>query len=213
MMKIVALSDTHSRHKSLVVPDGDILIHAGDATMGGRLDEIVEFNRWLGTLPHPVKVFCAGNHDWLFERAPGLARSLLTHATYLQDELMVVQGLRIYASPWQPRFFDWAFNLDRGAPLRRKWDSIPADTDILITHGPPYGILDQNPSGEHCGCEELRAAVERIQPRLHIFGHIHQGYGTLDYAGTRFVNACNCTEQYRPANAPLVIAWPLPSQA
>ncbi len=203
-MKIVALSDTHSRHHQLAVPDGDILIHAGDATMSGSLNEIAVFNAWLGTLPHPVKLFCAGNHDWLFEREPNLARSLMTNATYLQDELIVVNGLRIYASPWQPRFFDWAFNLDRGLPLRRKWDLIPDDVDVLVTHGPPFGIRDQNPNGEHCGCEELRAAVERVKPRLHIFGHIHQGYGELVYEGMRFVNACNCTEQYQPHNAPLV---------
>jgi predicted phosphohydrolase len=107
------------------MPDGDILPHAGDATLSGRFDELAEFNRWLGTLPHPLKLFCAGNHDLLFEDAPALGRSRLTNATYSQDELIEVMGLRIYASPWQPRFYDWAFNLDRGEPLRRKWAMIP----------------------------------------------------------------------------------------
>ena len=204
-IKIVAISDTHSRHRGITVPDGDILIHAGDATMVGRIDEIAEFNRWLGALPHPVKLFCAGNHDLLFEKAPAVARSMITNATYLQDELIEVMGLRIYASPWQPRFFDWAFNLDRGESLRRKWAMIPDSLDVLITHGPPFGILDQNLEGEHCGCEELRTAVERLRPRVQLFGHIHQSYGQMAHEGIRFVNACICDESYRPINAPIVI--------
>jgi predicted phosphohydrolase len=129
------------------MPGGDILLHAGDATLSGRFDKLAEFNRWLGRLPHPLKLFCAGNHDLLFEDAPALGRGMLTNATYLQDELIEVMGLRIYASPWQPRFYDWAFNLDRGEPLRRKWAMIPDSLDVLVTHGPPYGILDQNLSG------------------------------------------------------------------
>lgn len=210
-IRIVAISDTHSRHHRLSLPDGDILIHAGDATMVGDLREVIEFNRWLGTLPHPVKLFCAGNHDLLFETDPSFARSLITNATYLQDELVEVMGLRIYAAPWQPRFCDWAFNVDRGAALRAKWDLIPSLLDVLITHGPPMGILDLNPLGEHVGCEELRAAIERVQPRVHISGHIHQGYGTLDYAGIKFVNACVCDEQYRPVNPPIVIELAAPA--
>src|SRR5262245_56438688 len=203
--RLVAISDTHSRHQGISIPDGDILIHAGDATMMGRINEIVEFDRWMGSLPHPVKLFCAGNHDLLFEQSPALARSLITNATYLQDELIEVMGLRIYCSPWQPRFFDWAFNLDRGEPLRQKWAMIPESLDILVTHGPPTGILDQNPAGEHCGCEELRPTVERLRPRVHIFGHIHQGYGQMIHEGIRFVNACICDEGYDPINPPVVI--------
>lgn len=204
-IKIVALSDTHSRHRQINVPDGDILIHAGDTTMSGAANEIAAFDNWLGTLPHPVKLFCAGNHDVLFERAPVFARSLITNATYLQDELIEVLGLRIYASPWQPRFFDWAFNLDRGAPLREKWDLIPHGLDVLVTHGPAFGVLDRNDRGEYCGCEELRAAIERVRPRVHICGHIHEGYGRMDYEGVRYVNASNCDERYRPVNPPQVI--------
>jgi predicted phosphohydrolase len=107
---------------SFGIPDGDILLHAGDATMSGRFDELAEFNRWLGTLLHPLKLFCAGNHDLLFEDAPALGRGILTNATDLQDEMIEVMGLRIYAFPW---IYDWAFNLDRDEPLRRKWAMIP----------------------------------------------------------------------------------------
>jgi predicted phosphohydrolase len=205
-LRIVAASDTHSRHARVAVPDGDIFIHAGDATMGGTVAELIEFNRWLGTLPHRKKIVCAGNHDFLFEKNPSLARTLLTNATYAQDQLVTALGLRIYVSPWQPRFFDWAFNLNRGAEIRRKWDLIPGGLDVLVTHGPPLGILDVSGlTGEHVGCEELRAAVECARPRVHIFGHIHHSYGTLDYNGTRFVNACVCNESYQPLNPPVVI--------
>jgi predicted phosphohydrolase len=204
-VRIVAISDTHSRHQQLRVPDGDILVHAGDATMAGKPAEIAAVNEWLGTLPHPVKLVCAGNHDLLFERNPPLARSLLTNATYLQDEPIEVMGLRFYFSPWQPRFFDWAFNLNRGPAIRAKWDLIPHLLDVLVTHGPPMGLLDRNDRGECCGCEELRAAVERVRPRVHIFGHIHESYGVQDYDGIRYVNACTCDERYRPVNPPVVI--------
>ena len=205
-MRIVAISDTHSRHQHLQIPEGDILIHAGDATMMGTVPEISAFNHWLGALPHPVKIVCAGNHDWLFEKNPALARAMMSNARYLQDQLTTVSGLRIYGSPWQPRFFDWAFNLNRGEQLRAKWDLIPHDLDILITHGPPFGILDFSVSGqEHVGCEELRKAVERVRPRLMIFGHIHHSYGVQEYEGTKFVNACTCNENYQPVNPPIVI--------
>jgi predicted phosphohydrolase len=205
-LRIVAVSDTHSRHARVAVPDGDIFIHAGDATMGGTVAEVIEFNRWLGTLPHGEKIVCAGNHDLLFEKNPSLARTLLTNATYAQDQLVTALGLRIYVSPWQPRFFDWAFNLNRGDEIKRKWDLIPDDVDVLVTHGPPLGILDVSGlTGEHVGCEELRVAVERVRPRVHVFGHIHHSYGVRDWDGMRFVNACVCNENYQPLNPPVVV--------
>jgi Icc-related predicted phosphoesterase len=211
MPRIVAISDTHSRHHQFgTLPDGDILIHAGDATVQGKFDEVIEFNRWLGTLPHKHKIFVAGNHDFLFERAPDLARVLITNAVYLQDSFVVIEGLKIYGSPWQPRFFDWAFNLDRGATIRRKWGRIPDDTDVLITHGPPKGILDMvidrwTGTYEAVGCEELLPIVQRIRPRVHIFGHIHAGYGQVTQDGVRYINTSSCNEQYKIVNAPIVI--------
>jgi Icc-related predicted phosphoesterase len=213
MPRIVAISDTHSRHQQFKdIPDGDILIHAGDATVRGDVQEVVEFNHWLGTLPHKHKIFVAGNHDFLFERAPELARTLITNAIYLRDSFRIVEGLKIYGSPWQPRFFDWAFNLDRGPELRRKWEMIPDDTDVLITHGPPKGILDLvadrwTGTYEAVGCEELLPIVQRIRPRVHIFGHIHAGYGQVEQGGTTFINASSCNEAYKIVNAPIVLDW------
>jgi Icc-related predicted phosphoesterase len=209
MPKIVCLSDTHNYNEQIFVPDGDILIHAGDATMQGSAPEIVLFNRWFRNLPHAHKIFVAGNHDWLFETSSQFARTLLDSSIhYLQDSSVEIENLKIYGSPWQPRFFDWAFNLMRGAELAEKWKLIPDETDVLITHGPPFGILDEVPRQyfiENTGCEELRKRVETIKPKLHIFGHIHCGYGTTEKFGVKFANASNCNESYEPTNAPLVI--------
>jgi Icc-related predicted phosphoesterase len=209
MPKIVCLSDTHNYNEQIFVPDGDILIHAGDATMQGSAPEIVLFNRWFRNLPHAHKIFVAGNHDWLFETSRNFARTLLDSSIhYLQDSSVEIENLKIYGSPYQPRFFDWAFNLMRGAELAEKWKLIPDETDVLITHGPPFGILDEVPRQyfiENTGCEELRKRVETIKPKLHIFGHIHCGYGTTEKFGVKFANASNCDESYEPTNAPLVI--------
>ena len=216
-MRIVCLSDTHNLHDRIRVPDGDLLLHAGDATMHGTAEEIAAFDAWLASLPHPHKVVVAGNHDFLFERDPERARGLLRHAVYLQDSGVEVLGLRIWGSPWQPWFFDWAFNLRRGAPLKAKWDQIPQETDVLLTHGPPHGILDRvggplprlmaavTGQGAHVGCEELREAAFRLRPRLHVFGHIHECYGRETRDGTLFVNAANCDRAYRASNPPLVV--------
>ena len=206
MPRIVCLSDTHNCNDEIDVPDGDLLIHAGDATIRGTVEEIANFNRWFARLTHRHKIFVAGNHDWLFELDNERARSLLDPSiTYLQDSSIVIDGVSIYGAPWQPRFFDWAFNLDRGEQMAEKWSLIPDGVDILITHGPPSGILDQTPAGDHAGCEELRKRISQVRPRLHVFGHIHLGYGTAAFDGTQFVNACNCDESYHPSNGPIVI--------
>jgi hypothetical protein len=149
-------------------------------------------------------VVIAGNHDFAFERTPE-ARTWISRATYLQDEEVTVAGLRIWGSPWQPRFFDWAFNLDRGEPLRQVWSQIPAGIDVLVTHGPPRGILDRTARGEPVGCDDLLAAVGRVRPRLHVFGHIHEAYGKVARDGVTFVNASSCDLGYAPVQAPIVV--------
>lgn len=212
-MRIVCLSDTHNCTNEIEVPDGDILIHSGDATITGTVEEVKRFSAWFSSLPHRHKVFVAGNHDWLFERNNELGRTLLSSKiNYLQDSFVEIDGLKIYGSPWQPRFFDWAFNLNRGYELAEKWKLIPSDTDILITHGPPNGILDLVPRrgwDENTGCEELRNRVEEISGlgrlKLHVFGHIHCGYGVHEEFGVKFVNASTCNEQYQPTQLPIVV--------
>ena len=203
-MRIVCISDTHSRQSQLSVPDGDVLVHAGDFTTRGGRKEIEAFDAWLGTLPHAHKVVVAGNHDFAFERDPE-ARTWIRNAVYLQDEEVTLVGLRFYGSPWQPRFYDWVFNLDRGEPLRTVWEKIPTGLDVLITHGPPRGILDRTANGDDAGCDDLLDRVELVRPRVHVFGHIHEGYGVVTRGATRFVNACSCDVDYHAVQAPIVV--------
>jgi predicted phosphodiesterase len=208
-MRIVAISDTHGRHDVLNLPPGDVLVHAGDFTGRGTPWEIIEFARWLHARPFAHRVVVAGNHDRLFESDPGLAQSLLREhcpgVVYLQDDGAVVGGLTFWGSPWQPRFMDWAFNLERGPELARVWARVPDGVDVLVTHGPPQGVLDRTRHGLNVGCEELAAALVRIAPKVHIFGHIHAGSGEQKQAGVHFVNACILDALYQPTNPPRVI--------
>jgi predicted phosphodiesterase len=209
-MRLVMISDTHGRHADLTIPDGDVLVHAGDFTRHRRdqYQDTTDFSDWLGSLPHAHKIVIAGNHDVGFERQPEILPGLLKHCLYLQDKAALVMGFKFYGSPWQPRFFDWAFNLERGEPLRRVWARIPTDTDVLITHTPPMGILDRNEYDERFGCADLLARVRGLAPQVHVFGHAHGGYGIEIQNGTAFVNAASVDEAYKPVHAPLVLDLP-----
>jgi Icc-related predicted phosphoesterase len=207
MPRLVLISDTHGLHDKIKsIPDGDILIHAGDLSNKGDLKEVVLFNKWLKTLPHKHKIIIAGNCDFCFQKTPELARQEITNAIYLEDSSVELEGLKFYGSPWQPWFFDWAFNEKRGMPLKKIWSKIPIDTDVLITHGPPYGILDSVAKGGNVGCEELhKAIVERPNIKLHVFGHIHEAYGEEVENGVRYVNASLCSLQYQIVNLAVVV--------
>jgi Icc-related predicted phosphoesterase len=189
MIRIVCISDTHGHHHFTEVPAGDILLHAGDLTTHGNLHDVEAFDRWLGDLSHPHKVVIAGNHDFCFERDEQESRKRLRNATYLQDESTTILGLKIYGSPWQPWFYDWAFNLQRGPEIAAKWQLIPADTHLLITHGPPAGFGDRTFNGESAGCEDLLKRIRELKIPLHVCGHIHEGRGVVEDGGTLFVNA------------------------
>jgi predicted phosphodiesterase len=206
-VKIVIISDTHEKEEQVKVPFGDILLHCGDFTFVGDLHKVSAFNRWLGTLPHPHKVIIAGNHDITFEEHPKLARPLITNAIYLEDSGTELFGIKIYGSPVQPEFCDWAFNRRRGGQISKYWDAIPNDTDVLITHGPPFKILDLTPNIEKVGCQDLLRRVQVVKPVIHCFGHIHLSYGTKKVGDTLFVNASICDEQYKPTNKPIEIEY------
>jgi Icc-related predicted phosphoesterase len=206
-MRLVILSDTHSCHRRLAIPEGDLLIHAGDMTNTGSWQELQDFNEWLGTLPHKHKIVIAGNHDFCWERDVDQAKAILTNGIYLEDSRITIEDINIWGTPWQPEFHDWAFNLPRGRALKEKWDLIPSETDILITHGPPQGHGDRTVLWQHVGCAELYEAVLRVKPRLHIFGHIHEGYGVTRNADTTFINASICELFNRPKNRITVLDW------
>lgn len=211
-MRIVCLSDTHLCPPPAGVPDADVLVHAGDLTLRGMESETEHALRWMDTLPHKHKLVIAGNHDFLFEgRAPRARELMTTHPTltYLQDTGVTIGGVNFWGTPWQPWFYDWAFNLRRGREIREKWDLIPPDTDVLIVHGPPAGWLDRNGKGQECGCVDLLAAIKRITPQLVVFGHIHEGYGQAELVNKRrriqLVNASICDADYHPTNLPIVV--------
>ena len=195
-MRIVAIADTHNSQLSL--PDGDILIHAGDLTGRGSLPELERVADWLRAQPHRHKVVIAGNHDFALQRNPVAARALFHGLTFLEDSEVTLGGLRIWGSPWQPWFHDWAFNARRGPEIDAKWARIPEGIDVLVTHGPPYGYGDLVLDGERVGCEDLLRHLGRVKPRVHLFGHIHEDRGEWQLGPTRIVN-CTTSEGELPA--------------
>lgn len=238
MLKISLISDTHTKHDQIVtnksfrnskhqldLPGGDILIHAGDFMSTGYHEaEAEEFFQWFDSIDnYDTKIFIAGNHDRLMENDPTKMLGLLTEyktIEYLQDEEVVLyydgpngdypeENVRIYGSPWQPEFYNWAFNLIRSSEeLKTKWDAIPDNTDILITHGPPFGYLDI-PGGRtiRVGCDSLRYRVDEIRPKIHVFGHIHGGWGHYYDGHTHFFNASVLDERYLYTNSPFNFEW------
>lgn len=205
-MRFIAISDTHGKHGQILIPEGDVLIHAGDVCSRGSREEAEAFVKWFSSLPHRYKIFIAGNHDFYFERAaPEEVKKLIpANLIYLNDSGVAIEGIRIWGSPVQPWFMDWAFNRQRGADIRKHWDLIPANTDVLVTHGPVHGILDKTFTGESVGCEDLLHKVLEIKPKVHICGHIHEGYGEVHQHGVHFINASNLNLNYRPVNKAVV---------
>ena len=205
-MKIVTISDTHGQHAKLVLPKGDMLLHAGDVSSRGDRHEIESFLHWFGRQPHQHKIFIAGNHDFFFEReSDELIQSLIPPGVvYLKDSGTIIDGINIWGSPITPWFLNWAFNRYPGDEINAHWNLIPNDTDILITHGPVFRTLDQNHEGLHIGCKDLLVKVQQIKPKVHVFGHIHESYGTVDKLKTKFINASVLNENYKLVNAPIV---------
>jgi predicted phosphohydrolase len=203
-VRIVAVADTHLFHGDLVVPDGDVFVHAGDLCRGGDLDELETAAGWLASLPHRHKIVVAGNHDWAFVHEPARARSLFAAMHYLQDAEVTLDGVRFYGSPWQPAFHDWAFNLPRGEALAAVWNRIPRGIDVLVTHSPPEGFGDRSPVGGRAGCAELRRRLAEITPRLHLFGHIHQDGGLWRDGGSVLANVTTWECERQPTVVDLI---------
>jgi Icc-related predicted phosphoesterase len=223
-MRITFISDTHTKHNQVTssLPGGDVLIHAGDISSMGYRNEIQDFIKWFSGLEnYKHKIFIAGNHDWGFQTEPKDTEHLLElnpGCEYLQDNLFLIGDdtddyedmVKVWGSPWQPEFYNWAFNLPRqGWELGVHWNQIPEDTEILITHGPPFGHLDTvkfNPTF-NTGCELLRERVDVVRPKIHVFGHIHTGYGYKFDGNTHFFNAAVLDEQYNFTQKPMTVDW------
>lgn len=218
MVKIVAFSDTHNCHKSVVLPECDIAIFAGDESSLGYKHEVDSFMRWYNKQSQcKHKIWIAGNHTRSFDKKyekeyPGSEKWIsdlfkeCTNLTYLEESSVELCGLKIWGSPITPWFYGdyWAFNKQRDE-IDEVWKTIPMDTDIIVTHGPCQYILDRAPDGEYVGCKKLRYRVEEIRPKYHICGHIHCGYGIEEHIHTTYINASICNEAYQPVNKPIVI--------
>jgi Icc-related predicted phosphoesterase len=219
-MKITFISDTHGKHDQITshLTGGDVIIHAGDMSSMGYKHEIQQFLKWFNGLDNYThKIFIAGNHDWGFQDSPEMCKELLdfyNKVTYLEDDMELIgddytTAVKVWGSPWQPEFFNWAFNLPRmGEELKEKWELIPNDIDILITHGPPWGHLDTvvgNPM--NLGCELLTERIKVITPKIHVFGHIHSGYGYKFDGNTHYFNASVLGERYNFDNKPMTVEW------
>ncbi|MDM8547246.1 metallophosphatase domain-containing protein [Candidatus Venteria ishoeyi] len=205
-VKLVFISDTHGLHRNLKPGSGDILIHCGDFSRRDSLESVEDFARFMARQDFKHKIVIAGNHDWCFEdqrreQAEAVLRDHAIH--YLNDSGIQLDGLNFWGSPVQPAFMNWAFNRERGSDIRRHWALVPDKTDVLITHGPVFGILDRCRGGHRAGCEDLLATVQRIKPRIHACGHIHESYGQIEKEGILFLNTSNLDEHYRLANSPI----------
>lgn len=222
MTKIVCISDTHNFHHDVDVPDGDVLIHAGDFTLTGTLGEVVEFNEWLGTLDHPYKIIIAGNHDRCLGENGTLGLKMFTNGIYLERSGKEIEGIKFWGAPMTPAFNGMrgglTFYTNTNKEAKGVWRGMPKKLDVLITHGPPFGILDGvekygygetfrvgEPTVEHCGDGMLASKVIANKPKYHIFGHIHEGYGrfTADY-GTKFINCSVVNGAYNMVHKPIV---------
>lgn len=204
-MHFTLISDTHGLHDQLTLQGGDVLIHAGDVTSRGTEEEVLRFLKWFEAQPYKHKIFIAGNHDWFFERnsATYIQSILSDDVIYLNDSGVTIEGISIWGSPIQPTFYNWAFNRQRGVLIDKHWKLIPMDTQILITHGPPFGILDQTSKKDCVGCEMLSKRIRKIKPKLHVFGHIHENYGIYHQEETTYVNASVLNTSYLYANQPI----------
>jgi Icc-related predicted phosphoesterase len=202
----VIISDTHGIHEELDSLSGDVLIHCGDFCDGFRVDEddLVKLDRWFAGLDFDRILCIGGNHDFVAQERRSLGKPVFEHAIYLEDEGHEFGGLKFYGSPWLPDLAGWAYYLS-DQERRAKWALIPSDTDILITHTPPFGILDKPRSGRPVGCSYLRTVLDDLDLRFHCFGHVHASYGQSVDSQIPFYNASLVDSDYKLTNAPIIV--------
>lgn len=215
-MIITTISDTHNKHEFLNdhLIGGDLIICSGDISGRGFKNEIINFCKWFEKTNYKNKIFIAGNYDFCFQDSPNECRKILAdyNIIYLQDELYLLgdnynEAIKIYGSPWQPEFFNWAFNLPRnGQELYQRWNNISDNTDILITHGPSLYHLDKV-RNENAGCSLLSGRIEKLKPKIHIFGHIHCSYGYEFDNNVHYFNSSILNDKYEFTNKPFTFDW------
>lgn len=207
--KLVFISDTHSFHRRFDIPEGDFIIHCGDISGMSKVEELVDFTDWFSSLPHKYKILIPGNHDLIFEDNCDRAREITDaeNIIVLIEQGIELEGIKFWGSPITPFFCNWAFNRFRGPLIEKHWDNIPNDTDVLITHGPPSGILDKCSNREKVGCEDLLNRIKLVKPKYHAFGHIHHSYGIYKGKDTTFINASLLNDDYIITNKPIVIEY------
>ncbi len=207
-MKLVCISDTHGRHRDVKLPEGDILIHAGDVSVHGEIETFDNFNRWIKDLPFDYVLFTAGNHDRC--RAT-MIEKLVPNGVFLNDSAWEWSGLKFYGSPQTPSVWDtkeeYCYIRHDYEDAQKIWDKIPDDTDVLITHGPPLGILDfVDKKNEEVGCSVLLDRVLEVKPKVHIFGHIHESNGYINQRyNIKFVNCAQMDGEFSMTNKPIVV--------
>jgi Icc-related predicted phosphoesterase len=216
MPKLIFISDTHTHHESLNEslselyenhPDS-ILIHSGDISYKGNPWEVERFVKWYSNLSFKYKIFISGNHDFLFEDNGSLAKDILADLgndlIYLEDSEVEIDGLKFWGSPVTPWFHNWAFN--RFSEIKNHWDLIPADTNILITHGPPKGILDRTKTNLNVGCPILLEKIKTLKSlKVHAFGHIHESWGVQKLNEVHFINSSVLDFHYEVKNLPVFL--------
>jgi len=217
-MKAVCFSDTHKTPIPFNLPKADFGIFAGDCSLSGQRKELEDFLHWYSSQPVKEKIFVAGNHDWFTYRNENQTRKMMSDygITYLRDDGIEMHGYKFYGTPIQPFFCNWAWNQSSPEERDKAYNKIPEGIDVLITHCPPFGVLDTvyhyyHIGGtyieEYVGCPRLLSAVQKKQPKFHVFGHIHCSRGVSQVEGirTRFVNSAICDEAYDLSNTPMII--------
>ncbi|TFI56295.1 metallophosphoesterase [Sphingomonas parva] len=204
-VRVTIVSDTHGRHRELALPGGDILIHCGDMfDLFGAPPDLAEIDRWFGEQPYERILCTGGNHDRALEATLARRPQPFRNAWFLRDARVEVGGLTIFGSPWVPDLPTHAFH-KRQAALAALWAEVPAGPDVLVTHTPPNGVLDQSRSGQSLGCRALASEIGRIAPRLHCFGHVHASAGQRRIGETLFVNASSIESGTGRMRAPVTL--------
>lgn len=227
-MKQIYFSDTHRAHRALTLPKADFHIFTGDCTGRGSKSDVLDFLAWFSKQDSTYKIMIAGNHDFFFETHPNEVKEMMPdNIIYLNDSGVEIEGIKFWGSPISPFFYNWAFNRfrctdedwitheDIANGIKKHWDLIPNDTDILLTHGPSYGVLDlldpkfrRRGEDPHVGCRDLKIALDRVKPKILAFGHIHETYGTeTDSNGVYHINSSLMDKDYNFVNDPIEVWW------